>query len=193
MIVVQGTAQSITIYGTARYEGSDTTVEGLKINLLDTNNSILQSTFTNGNGNYSFSDLQKNQYHLNILKSPHSRYEILIKGINFTNKDSLLQELNIQRPCKGTVSDGHCPQCGLKKNVSAASPGTIVSLNFGQHKKGKRLSRKYDKKTENNGYTSFIEEDGNEIITAVFIESEKEKFNSGCYFWFCKHCKKVFK
>ena len=179
--------QNSAIKGKVVYETSHRPVDSLRVDLLDSLENVIRSINTDSLGNYWFGNIESGVYNLFVENNgsfPHKVINILAGKIQEVEIN-----LTVKEPCKNSPNIGVCPYCLSSKNVLRISPGTVVSLNFGENKRAER--RNY-RRIIRKGYRTFTNDKLEEIVIQMYIESEKDKFYDFCHKWFCVKCKKVF-
>jgi len=186
--------QNSLITGKAIHQKSLLAVDSIKIDLLDSTELVLKTVYTDKRGRFEFKNLQAGEYAL--LSPPIEHFSTKITGILLNESDTIEIDIEIKDPCQNTYNTNICPFCNSSKKVLEISPGTVISYNFGNNL---AAIKKYERKIRRQGYKSYfpyvddeISSERKEIIVAMFIESEREKFYDFCHHWFCKRCKKVF-
>lgn len=194
-------SQCPSIQGIINSKGDKKPIDSLKVNLLDSLNNIISSTYTDTTGFYAFDSLELGIYGVSIDNNgmlKYAGYQIIDIPINTNNIIPIDFEIEAYVPCPEDIHHGICPYCSKSKQVLAIEP-MIISYNFGRGTRAKRLAKKYDRKKFRKGYEVYnnkrmldIDEELKIVVISMFIESEIDKFYDGCHHWFCERCKKVF-
>ncbi|MDA9773800.1 carboxypeptidase-like regulatory domain-containing protein [Saprospiraceae bacterium] len=183
-------AQDSSISGKATYQQSKVPLASLKISLLDSLESFVQSVVTDKLGNYIIEDIKPGKYSLAVDKeAPIIRQAHIVNGIVIIGDQRLVCNLELTDPCTNLDYGSNCPYCASAQNVLKISPYTIVLYNFN---KNKRAIKRYERKRRRKGYETYLYDNQEEIVINMFIDSEYEKFWDLCHSWFCEECKKVF-
>lgn len=179
--------QKSVIRGNIKYESSNIILDSLNVFLMDTTGTKLETVITDGVGDYKFENLEKGTYDVETDATVPRPQRIT--GIYLNDKEVKIIDLVLKDPCEQDKSKGRCPVCRSKRKVIPTSPGSILSYNFGRDS---IMAKKAWEKVEKRGYETRTNENGEEELINIFIDSEKEKFWDTCNRWFCKRCKKIF-
>ena len=180
-------AQYSSIYGKVSYELSLVPVDSVRIELLDSLDGVVKSVNSDVDGKYFFDNVKEGEYKLHI--EIVGRMDHLFMGVRVDGVSNIEFDLKIKDPCQNEKYSRKCPYCGSIKRVLKISPGTIVSLNFGDNISA---AKRHERKIRSKGYRTYVNEEGEEEVIAVRIPEEEEKFWDYCHDWFCTRCKKVF-
>lgn len=179
--------QDATISGVVSFHSLEPESISFQVALIDTSANIIQTTQTNPNGNYQFSQLMPGTYEVHITKD--NVIEQIVSEIAVNQSDQLKLDIILNDPCDDSHKPERCPYCTRSSKILKTSPGTIVSYNFGNNKKA---ADRFDKKIQKKGYETYVNEQGEEIVIAMYIKGQRKKFLDRCHRWFCKRCKKIF-
>lgn len=179
-------AQNGTIRGKVSYKTCLEQVGSYKVKLLGYKGEELQTTNIDDYGFYVFKELVPGVYDVEVENAVDRSTRVTGVALDY-NKEKQV-DIKIKDPCKET-SKGRCPICSSKRKVLPIEPKVFVSYNFGGDSlAAERTWKNFAKK----GYESFTDDDGQEKVSNVYNNNEREKLMDNCYKWFCRRCKTVF-
>jgi len=179
--------QDSSITGIAIYEKSLTTVDSLKVDLLDSLKTAIQTVYTDSQGVYRINEIASGKYNLHATLKNGKKY--LYTGISIEEAEDITLDIEIQFACANQDKTNKCPYCSSTKKVLKINPGMVISYNFGDNKSA---IKRYDRKRRKSKYETYVTEENEEVVISMSIKSEKEKFYDFCHHWFCKKCEKVY-
>jgi hypothetical protein len=169
------------------YKTSQQVADSIKIDLLDSLKSVINSTYTDSLGFYSFKNLETGEY--NLFTEDNGPIPLMITKILVEESQDKTINFTVCEPCQNNSINGVCPHCNSSRKVLKIAQGTVVQPNFGRNK---RAAKRYDKKNLRKGFRTYINDELEQVVINMYINTERDKFYDFCHHWFCVKCKKVF-